>query len=72
MFQSIADVIREAGVSGTMTPAEMPAKIRSIVTEDQKTKVSYTQASGLSDWEGVITGTISGSYPSGSPPVPTT
>ena len=72
VFQSIANVIRLAGVSGTMTPAEMPAKIRSIVTEDQKTKVSYTQASGLPDWEGVITGTISGSFPSGATPEPTT
>lgn len=43
-----------------MTPAEMPSKILSIVNENAKTKVKYTQESGLPDWEGVITGTLSG------------
>ena len=43
-----------------MIPAEMPTKILSIVNENAKTKVKYTQESGLPDWEGVITGTLTG------------
>ena len=33
VFQDMANAIRECGVSGTMTPLEMPTKIGSIVVD---------------------------------------
>lgn len=39
----------------------MPTNILNIVTVT-KTKVKYTQASGLPDWEGVIIGEITGDF----------
>lgn len=59
IFQDIADAIRSCGVSGTMTATQMALKVADIVLP-QPTRVTYTQASGLSDWSGDIVGEIAG------------
>ena len=59
IFQDIANAIRACGITGTMTATQLSDKIGDIVPY-QKTKVTYTQASGLPDWEDVITGEIAG------------
>ena len=59
IFQDIADAIRSCGVSGTMTATQMALKVADIVLP-RPTRVTYTQASGLSDWSGDISGEIAG------------
>lgn len=59
IFQDIADAIRSCGVSGTMTATQMALKVADIPLP-QPTRVTYTQASGLSDWSGDISGEIAG------------
>lgn len=60
VFQDIADAIRACGITGTMTASQMASKISDIVLP-QPTRVTYTQASELSDWSYDIVGEIAGS-----------
>lgn len=60
VFTDIANAIRACGITGTMTASQMASKISDIVLP-QTTRVTYTQASELSDWSYDIVGEIAGS-----------
>ena len=59
VLTDIANAIRACGVSGTMTISQMIDNIE--LLSYSPTTVSYTQASGLSDWSEYTSNTISGS-----------
>ena len=59
VFTDIANAIRACGVSGTMTISQMIENIPMLAYSP--TTVSYTQASGLSNWSGYTSDTIEGS-----------
>ena len=69
IFQDIANAIRACGITGTMTATQISEKIGDIVPY-KKTKVTYTQESGLPDWEGVIEGEIAGTSSSPTSQIP--
>ena len=53
-FGNIADAIRAKGVTGTMTPLEMPTKISSIQTDTRKYGVGIDGMFGDVDSNGVL------------------
>ena len=59
VFQDIADALRSCGATGTMSALQMPLTVAGMDTPEP-TRVTYTQASGLSDWSGDVVGEVAG------------